>query len=68
VTATHDHRPPLDVDEAAAYLGVTRRWVRRAIAERRIPYIKLGQYVRLDPRDLDAYLEHRRVPASGRTG
>lgn len=56
-------RRPLDVHGAADYLGVTPRWVRRAIAERRIPFHKLGRYVRLDPDDLDAFLARTRVPA-----
>lgn len=53
----------LDVDSAASYLGVTPRWVRRAVAERRIPHVKVGRYVRFDPADLKAYLERQRVPA-----
>lgn len=56
-------RPPLDVAGAAAYLGVSERWVRRAIFERRIAYAKLGALVRLAPDDLDAYVAAHRVEA-----
>ena len=53
----------LDVAAAAAYLGVTERWMRRAVAERRIPFHKLGRFVRFHVDDLDAYLASQRVPA-----
>lgn len=53
------------VDEAAARLGVTPRWMRRAVAERRIPFVKLGHFVRFRPEDLDAYIDRNRVPSSG---
>jgi excisionase family DNA binding protein len=55
----------LDVPAAAAYLGVTERWVRRAVAERTIPFVKIGRYVRLDADDLAAYVDRQRVPAVG---
>ena len=51
----------LDVAQTADRLGVTVRWVRRAIAERRIPFIKVGRYVRFDPEELDAFVEANRV-------
>jgi excisionase family DNA binding protein len=38
-------------------------FVRRLVRERRIPYVKVGHYVRFDPRDLDAFLDAGRVPA-----
>ena len=43
-------------DEAAAALGVTRRHVERAIAEKRLRRTKLGRLVRIAPADLDAYV------------
>lgn len=52
---------PLSVPEAAERLGVTPRFVRRLVAERRIPYLKLGRHVRFDPADLDAFLAAGRV-------
>lgn len=63
--ASAGHRRPLTIEEAAEYLGVGPRMVRRLIHERRIPYVKLGRPVRLMPEDLDAYLEARRVEARG---
>jgi excisionase family DNA binding protein len=51
----------LTVDEAAERLGTKPRFIRRLIAERRIPYIKLGAHVRLDDADLDRFVESGRV-------
>lgn len=52
---------PLSVPEAAERLGVSPRFVRRLVAERRIPYLKLGRHVRFDPADLDAFLAAGRI-------
>jgi excisionase family DNA binding protein len=51
----------LTVDEAAAYLATKPRFIRRLIAERRIPYVKLGAHVRLDTDDLDRFVDAGRV-------
>ena len=55
------HEPPLSIPEAAAFLNVTDRWVRRAVYERRLPYLKVGANVRFVVADLRAYLESTRV-------
>jgi excisionase family DNA binding protein len=55
----------LDVKAAADRLGVTERWVRRAVAERHVPFVKVGRYVRFRPADLDRYIERQLVPAGG---
>jgi excisionase family DNA binding protein len=47
----------LDVQEAAAHLGTPVRFIRRLVAERRIRFYKVGRYVRIDRRDLDAFLD-----------
>jgi excisionase family DNA binding protein len=57
------HRSPLDVRQAATYLGVTERYVRRLISEHRIDYFKIGNHVRISPQVLDAYLEASTVAA-----
>jgi len=54
----------LDVAESAAYLNTTERWVRRAIFENRLPYVKLGALVRLERSALDELIERGRQPAS----
>jgi excisionase family DNA binding protein len=51
----------LTCQEAAEYLHVPVRFIRRLIAERRIPFHKCGRYVRLKRSDLDAFVEAGRV-------
>lgn len=63
-TATRDatgRGPLLDVDGVARALGITPRHVRRLVAERRIPFFKVGRFVRFDPGELDLWLEQQRV-------
>jgi excisionase family DNA binding protein len=56
----------LTPSQAGDYLQTGERFIRRLIAERRIDYIKLGRYVRLQRSVLDAFIESGRVPhASG---
>jgi excisionase family DNA binding protein len=53
------------VASIANQLGVEERFVRRLVAERRIPYIKVGRYVRFDPRAIRSWVqEHRVEPVS----
>lgn len=54
-------RRPLTLSEAAEHLNVTERYVRRLVAERRVPYLKVGRLLRFQEADLDAYLESCRV-------
>jgi len=56
----------LTVDQAAARLGTTTRFIRRLRAERRIAVIKLGKHIRIDSHDLDAYIEASRQEADDR--
>jgi excisionase family DNA binding protein len=51
----------LTVDQAAARLGTSVRFVRRLIAERRIAYVKLGRHVRIAAADLEAFIVSGRV-------
>lgn len=51
----------VDIDGAAEHLAVTPRFVRRLVAQRRVPYLKVGKFVRFDTADLDAWLEACRV-------
>ena len=51
----------LDVIEAAAFLSVGPRMVRRLITERRIPFHHVGRHVRIARNDLHNFL------AAGRT-
>ena len=53
----------LSVPEVADRLGTSERFVRRLIAERRIPYSKLGKHVRIADVDVDAFIAAGRVEA-----
>jgi excisionase family DNA binding protein len=61
----------LDRDEVAARLGVSERMVGRLVEERRIPYVKIGRFVRFEPGEIDRWLRVQRVeprPAYGLRG
>lgn len=53
--------PLLDIPDVALALAVTPRHVQRLVAERRIPFFKVGPFVRFDPGELDLWLEQQRV-------
>ena len=53
----------LDVTQVAERLCVSTRFVRRLVDERRIPFCKLGKFVRFDPREVEAWINERRVEA-----
>lgn len=47
--------------ELAAHLCTSVRHVRRLVDEKRIPYIKVGHFVRFDPREIDDWIDSQRV-------
>ena len=51
----------LGIEELAGRLGITVRHVRRLVAERRLPYYKVGRLVRFNPAEIKEWLERRRV-------
>jgi excisionase family DNA binding protein len=55
--------PLMTVDQAGEYLGTGTRFIRRLITERRISYVKVGKYVRLERATLDAFVDAGRVPS-----
>ena len=53
----------LTVSEAAELLRVPVSWIYEHVrpeAHARIPFVKLGKYLRFDPRDLQAYVDANR--------
>ncbi len=50
------------MDELAERLGVTRRHVRRLVSERRVPFLRVGRFIRFDPAAVALWLDSRRVP------
>ena len=72
MTSRPAHRRNLDattrdqlmtVQQAGEYLGTGERFVRRLITERRISYVKIGKYVRLERTALDALVDSGRIPS-----
>lgn len=58
-------------EEARAYLNVSERWLRRAVDERRIEFVKLGGktgHLRFRQSALDALIENSAVSAEARHG
>ena len=53
----------LDVDQVADRLGVTPRFIRRLVDERRIPFCKIGKFVRFDAIEVAAWVDGCRVEA-----
>ena len=68
--AHHEPRTLLTVDEAAAILSTSSRFIRRLIAERRIVFVKVGRHVRIAESDLNAFIDAGRVqlPARAQPG
>lgn len=52
------------LQNAAEWLGVSERMVRRLVAERRIAYVKIGRYVRFRPEDVQSYRDGNVHPAA----
>jgi excisionase family DNA binding protein len=45
----------------AERLDVSVRFVRRLVHERRIPFLKIGKFIRFDPDEIDSWLDSHRV-------
>ena len=56
-----DRAPLLNTEAIAAWLGVSHRHVRRLVADRRIPYVKLGHYIRFDCEEISLWIDEQRV-------
>jgi excisionase family DNA binding protein len=51
----------VDAETLAQSLGVGIRHVRRLVDERRIPFVKVGRYVRFDVEQIAAWVDANRV-------
>lgn len=64
----HTIRAPLiRLEDVADRLGVNERHIRRLIAERRVPYLKIGHLIRFDPNDIEHWIEKSRIHGPTRT-
>lgn len=57
----HPAEPYLSFEQAVAYLKTTKRSLADRVRAREIPYIKDGKFIKFRRKDLDAYMESRRV-------
>lgn len=52
----------VDIATLATRLGDSERHIRRLVAERRIPYLKVGRHVRFDAAEIVRWLDEGRRP------
>lgn len=55
----------IDIETLARRLGDSVRHVRRLVADKRIPYLKVGHFVRFDPAEIANWLHAQRVGMGG---
>lgn len=60
--------PLIDMAELARWLATSTRRVRRLVEEQRVPYLKIGHYVRFDPVDISQWIEGQKVSMAAREG
>lgn len=51
----------LTPDELAEYLGCKKKSVYKFVAERRLPFVKLGRLLRFDLEDIKAWVQKNKV-------
>jgi excisionase family DNA binding protein len=60
-TSVVESKRYLRIAETATRLGVGERMVRRLVAERRIPFARVGRYIVFDPADVDSWIAGSKV-------
>jgi excisionase family DNA binding protein len=58
--------PLLDIAGVAERLAVSERFVRRLVFERRIPFLKIGHFVRFESGEIERWIAETRVPEASR--
>jgi excisionase family DNA binding protein len=51
----------LDIAGVAGRLTVSERYIRRLVFERRIPFLKIGHFIRFDPAEIERWIAEARV-------
>ena len=64
VTTAHGQPALLDIDGLAVLLATSARHVRRMVLEKRVPYVKVGHFVRFDREDIASWIEDQKVGAA----
>ncbi len=57
----HTSEELIGIEQLASRLGVSDRFVRRLVEERRIAFHKIGRYVRFDRSDVDDWIARNRI-------
>lgn len=57
----HPQEEYLSFEQTVVYLKTTKRSLAERVRAREIPYIKDGKFIKFRRKDLDAYMESRRV-------
>ena len=57
----------VDMETVARWLSTSARHVRRLVAEKRIPFVKVGHFVRFDPNDVARWVEAQKVEVGAGT-
>jgi len=60
-----DPRALITMADVALRLGTSERHVRRLVAERRIPIVKVGRFVRFEEHEIEHWIDDHRVAPSG---
>jgi excisionase family DNA binding protein len=55
------HRRLVDIDVLAEWLATSPRHVRRLVEERRVPFVKVGHFIRFDPDDITLWIDEQKV-------
>jgi excisionase family DNA binding protein len=59
--AVNEFCPLLGMEDVALWLGTSIRHVQRLVTERRLPYVKVGHFVRFDPNDVTQWIEAQKI-------
>jgi excisionase family DNA binding protein len=51
----------IDMETVAQRLGTSIRHVRRLVTEKKLPYLKIGHFIRFDERDIEAWIDRQKV-------
>ena len=60
---TSDKESLLDVKGLAQYLGVKPQWVYERVAQREVPFLKVGKFPRFRKSEIDQWLDTLKSPA-----
>ena len=60
----HDPRALITMPDVALRLGTSVRHIRRLVAERRIPIVKVGRFVRFEDHAIEHWIDDHRVAPS----